>query len=223
MARRKALVEKRPLRRRGPVYSPRQKFLVVCEGKVTEPEYLQHVKNALRHHLLTIHVPNERGDPLEVVEIAVRLVKDAERAARRERDNNIRYDKAWCVVDVDEHARLSAAIKLAAENGISMAISNPCFEIWPYLHLAEQNSHISSHAIQKKLHSLLGGDPKKPDCNKIAGKYSQARERAIRLSSYHEMAGKSPAENPSTAVWKLIDELLATGVLPGTSADIHRL
>ncbi len=46
-------------------------------------------------------------------------------------------DELWIVIDVDRwgDANLSSVAKLCQQKGYSLAISNPCFELWLLLHL----------------------------------------------------------------------------------------
>ncbi|MGH3859172.1 MAG: RloB family protein [Actinokineospora sp.] len=125
MAGRKPLAAYRVAARRSPRFAPRARFLVVCEGTATEPLYFQYVRNALRDQLLTIEVPIENGDPVQLVEIAARRKKEAHRKARAFRDDNEKFDQVWCVVDVDEHRRLPDAIRLAEREEISFGDQQP--------------------------------------------------------------------------------------------------
>jgi hypothetical protein len=112
--RRDKLLRRRPQRR------PRRRFLLFCEGRVTEPEYFRDWKRFLRSPLIEIEISTQRGDPLRLVERAVVEKQAADAAARREGDDNQRFDEVWCVFDVDNHERLSDARRKAKENGISL-------------------------------------------------------------------------------------------------------
>ena len=61
------------LRRRGPRREPLPRFLVVCEGEVTEKEYVSHLRHTERIPIsLTVEAG---GTPKTLVETAVRLMK----------------------------------------------------------------------------------------------------------------------------------------------------
>jgi hypothetical protein len=55
-------------------------------------------------------------------------------------------DEVWCVFDVDEHPKLAEARDQANANGIQLAVSNPCFELWLLLHFQEHRAHAGGHA-----------------------------------------------------------------------------
>ena len=65
------------------------------------------------------------------------MKREAERVAKRQRDSYLAFDEVWCVHDVDDHPRLDEARIMARDNDISLAVSNPCFELWLLLHFRE--------------------------------------------------------------------------------------
>src|ERR1017187_5338334 len=83
------------LRRRRSFRKPLDRFLIVCEGQVTEPEYFQDLRRAERGIVDLEIVP--AGVPKAVVERAVELAREARREARRSQDENLSYDHVWCV------------------------------------------------------------------------------------------------------------------------------
>ncbi len=208
MSRRKALSPERSLARRGPTREPRARFLILCEGKVTEPEYFRYVKEKLRDHLLVIEISKEHGHPLQLVEAAVARTQSALRAAREDRDDNLKYDEVWCVMDVDTHPQLPQAKTLAARHGIHLAISNPCFELWPLLHFIDKRAYITVQAVQNELRRHMPGYEKLLDCSLLHRQFQVARSRAVSVHTQHERDGKPKESNPSTNVWQLIDSLL---------------
>ncbi len=195
------------LQRRRGSREVRQRFLLLCEGIVTEREYFEHLRKELRGTLVTIEISREQGDPLRLVKEASRMLRDSSRQARRSRDDYMRYDSVWCVCDVDDHARLEEAVRLAARQGVSMAISNPCFEIWPALHFDPCTRHVTSDDLKAIIRRHLPGYEKSLDCQKLVGRQEEAVRRAIALENQHARNGKPTGSNPSTGVWKLVQTL----------------
>ena len=68
--------------------------------------------------------------------------------ARKEADDNLRFDFVWCVFDSDDHPGIPAAKQQARDNGINLAISNPCFEIWILLHFQDHRSHVQRQTLR---------------------------------------------------------------------------
>jgi hypothetical protein len=182
--------------------------LLFCEGQVTEPEYFSGWRRFLRNRLIQIEISTERGDPLRLVQNAVSAKVAAERLAKRERDENLLYDEVWCVLDVDNHERLTKARELANKQGIYLAVSEPCFELWGLLHYQEQRAYIECSAVSDALKHHLPHYAKQLDFDAIRSDYPTARQRAIALDEQHARSGGTP--NPSTNVWQLVDGLLAS-------------
>lgn len=218
---RRELSRSRSLVRRGPSREPRARFLLLCEGRVTEPGYFNFIKSCLRDSLLTIEISKERGDPLRLVKAADALRSAAEQRARKIKDDNLRYDEVWCVFDVDEHSRLDEAMALADRLDIRIAVSNPCFELWPLLHFVDQRAHVSGTSLRNMLQSHMPGYDKSLPCERLRGKYSAALGRAQTLREQHIRNGRSPMWNPNTDVWVLVEALLAAARKSGVRTRLN--
>jgi hypothetical protein len=188
--------------------SPRSRFLICCEGSVTEPGYFKFIRSELRDALIEIKIVKNVGDPLQLVDHVVGCRADAVREARRARDDNLLFEQVWCVVDVDTHERLPLARERSRDAGIGLAVPNPCFEIWPLLHFVDQRRSCDPQQAQQLLTREIPGYRKDLDCTGLRGKYDLARGRATRLQGVHEATGASCSANPSTEVWKVVDALL---------------
>ena len=200
----------RDLRRRGPTRDPLPLILVVCEGKVTEPEYVEAFRIAQGANTVRVHVESPGGDPKALVERAIELRTEAEREARRARDLNLRYDEVWCVFDVDEHQRLDEARGEAARGKIHLAVSNPCFELWLLLHFADQTAHLSGKQARDRLRKHMPGYDKRVRFDDVSAGYTDAVRRAQVLEVRHEASG-SPGANPSTGVHQLTERIREFG------------
>lgn len=194
------------LRRRPPVRIPKRRFLLVCEGAVTEPCYFNELRHLYRSLIDLDIVPG--GTPKTVVERAVDIKKESERAAKREKDDNLRYDKIWCVFDVDEHPFLPEAQQQAKDNRIAVAISNPCFELWALLHFQDQHAHINRHDVQRLCRQHIPRYEKKLPVPALLPRYAEAVRRASELDNWHENRGTIRG-NPSTGVHRLSEEIRA--------------
>lgn len=143
---------------------------------------------------------------MTVVEIAARLRVDAEKEARRQRDENLRYDEVWGVIDVDEHPKLEQARKLAENHAIALAVSNPCFELWALLHFQDQRAHIDGRKTRTALRRHLPGYDKHLDFPRVHKGYHDAVRRATALACHAESLDQ-PGRNPSTAVYRLTESI----------------
>lgn len=197
-----------PRRRRSS--EPRRKeILVFAEGEVTEEDYLVFYKRRYRHQVL-IKIDEFRGTPLALVEKAKEVKIRAEREERRGRGRA--HDEFWCTFDVDEHPNLSQAIEMAEANGISLAISSPCLELWFLLHFKDQTAHIDRHRAQSEVRTALGTSGKgltNPALELLAENVDIATERARKLEIKHRDDGTPAPGNPSSGMWRLINSIVA--------------
>jgi hypothetical protein len=139
-----------PSRCRVAVREPRKTLLVFCEGARTEPEYLEALRRqpaVQRTAAVDIRIDLDYAGfkPLGLVRKAI-VAHD--RATREQRE----IDEFWCLFDVEwpeNHPGLKEAARLAAENGILLAVSNPCFELWLALHFADQEAWLDNDGARR--------------------------------------------------------------------------
>lgn len=121
---------------------PKQRFLIVCEGEKTEPNYFRYFR-----------VPKEVIDVKGVGENPSKLVNSAKEYAESED-----YDQVWCVFDRDDWPKqdFNNAIRNAEDQGFKVAYSNEAFELWYVLHFEFLNTGIPRKDYMKKLDKHLG-------------------------------------------------------------------
>ncbi len=209
--------ERRP-GRRAAFRDPRPIMLIVCEGRNTEPQYFEQFAIYHKNSRVRVKIADETGVPFSLVRAAKEYKRDAERAARRERDANLEYDSVWCVFDIDDHPKVHEAREMAAANGIHTAISNPCIELWLILHFRESPGMQHRHAMKKILEIHVPGYDKKVDYKLYAEGYEQAVVRAKRLEAIAEAAG-TPGCNPTSDVYRLTESILQDERTPEPATD----
>ena len=140
-----------------------------------------------------------------------RLVEEARDVKRGERGQSTGASEYWCVFDVEApkpHDRLHEAVQMARDNGISVAISNPCFELWLVLHFADRERWIDNDASRDLRHQLDGSQGKSVDGATYMGLRDQAILRAKRLQILHTTAGRElPQDNPSSGMYRLLESI----------------
>lgn len=144
---------KRPQNTRG--YSSRkvnirevkQRFLIVCEGAKTEPNYFK----KFRVPKTVIDVKGVGENPSRLVQSAIKLKAEAVEADEG-------YDQVWCVFDRDDWPSqdFNNAIHKAESYDLQVAYSNEAFELWYVLHFEFLNTGIPRDDYIKKLTQLLG-------------------------------------------------------------------
>ncbi|MBP8181837.1 MAG: RloB domain-containing protein [Acidimicrobiia bacterium] len=180
---------------------PRQ-FLIVVEGK-RELQYLK----AFQHSGVVLKPEMCGLDPLGMVSKANRLMLKAEKEERRGKGSA--FDEVWCVFDVDEHERFGQAVASARNNGVQLAISNPCFELWLLLHYQDQTAHLTVQAAQNQAAEFVGtGKTLAPAAvGRLVSLYDEANRRAAELAGQHGRHGVESTSNPSSGVGRLVDAI----------------
>jgi hypothetical protein len=197
--------------RREPFLDPRPFVLIVCEGEKTERQYFEEFARHHKNALIKVKVAKETGVPFSLVECARDYKQEIDQQAKNLKDQNIAYDSVWCVFDIDEHPRVPDARCMAAANGIQLAISNPCFELWLILHLRQSPGPQDRHAMQallKTLDSNYNENVKHVDFRRYVSGYEQAVRLAKQLKATAAVAG-TPGHNPTTNVYELTELILS--------------
>jgi hypothetical protein len=124
-------------------------FLIACEGAETEPEYFNELKPIVAGRDAIIRVdlvanPNHKSHPKKVLERLLAAAKNKEIKAG---------DELWLVIDRDEWSStdLDEICKESMKLGYFVALSNPCFELWLFLHLANNRQFADRHQCQREL------------------------------------------------------------------------
>jgi hypothetical protein len=141
--------------------------------------------------------------------VPLTLVK---RAVDRKRCDD-EVDECWCLFDVEwpkNHPNLAQAIELARAHGISLAISNPCFELWLILHLEEQTAFISTADAEQRSRRLDGRSGKRIDMAIYMRHRQTAARRASLLVARHKGNQTNfPKDNPSSTMYELLEAIQA--------------
>jgi hypothetical protein len=206
------------LRRRAPFRDPLPRVLIVCEGTKTEPGYFDDLRRSYRT-VLEIEI-SPGGVPGTLVQRAVEMKKDAVRLAKSQRDDHLRFDEIWCVFDIDDHPNVTAAQQRARDNGIDLAISNPCFELWILLHFQDWRAHIARQVLRGLCRRHLPGYVKDVPADILSPLCELAERRAYELDRWQADQGRQYA-NPSTGVYKLTRLIREYGAPKYQSMD-HR-
>jgi hypothetical protein len=182
----------------------RERFLIVCEGQKTEPNYFREFPIS---GLVDVDVENPGNTPKQLVEYAV------------ERSKQDDYDQVWCVFDKDDcHASdFNGALQQAKSRNVMVAYSNQAFELWYLLHFAYHTNSIPRSDYGGKLSRSLGRPYSKNDPNmyeELLPRQVTAIKNANQLLKQYP-SGNPAAADPSTMVHKLVLEL--NRFLPGQS------
>ena len=188
----------------------RQKFLIVCEGERTEPNYFK----ALTKGIESIHceIRGKGKNTKSLVKEAITL-----------KANND-FDKIWVVFDKDAFTNddFNGAIAEAGRNGIECAWSNAAFELWFLYHFENVTAHLSRDDYQEKLSRAVNKSGKynkkskyqydKTDTENfsIMTSYGSQENAILRAETQSRKFSDNnyANHNPCTMVFKLVKQLI---------------
>lgn len=175
----------------------RQRFLIVCEGEKTEPNYFRSFR--VPKDVAEIDVKGVGENPSKLVNSAKDLKEQED------------YDQVWCVFDRDSWTPedFNNAIRNAENQDFKVAYSNEAFELWYVLHFEFLNTGIPRNDYLQKL-SLLLTQKYQKNSEKIYDELFDKQPTAIRnaINLLNQYDPHIPArDNPSTTVHLLVQEL----------------
>lgn len=201
----------------------RKRFLIVCEGKATEPNYFKCFQELGK---------NTQTATIQIEDLGAVGITVVKKAKKLKEQGNYENDEVWCVFDRDlkqennNQQNFNEAIKLAIEYELNLAISNDAFELWYLLHYEyyESETHRSTYKKMLSAKTRLGEKYEKNSQNmyeKLQDKQSNAIKYAKQLWLNHCNLDKvvDPNNltiqerikihniNPSTTVYQLVDKL----------------
>ena len=190
------------------VREERERFLIVCEGINTEPDYFR----GFRVPGLVVDAVGTGHNTLSLVDEAIRV--KAEREAKARREGKPPYDQVWCVFDRDSFPHFNDAIRHAEAAGFRVAYSNEAFELWYLLHFEDHRSALHRHQYVSKLRDHLGTYDKDRANTRamytcLRDRQAQAVQRAESLLAEYGDAHNPQADNPCTSVHLLVQALRA--------------
>lgn len=192
------------------------RHLIVCEGKETEPRYFEGMKEALgaaNGRKVAVVVRGSGKHTLDLFEYA-------EDYCRYAPDS---FNHVWLVFDKDDFPagdfdlveRKCAAVSSPACKFHALW-SNPCFEIWPLLHLRYTTSPMDASDCQKALDDALRREFGVRYRKNMDGLFSLIESRrqgagtnAVKLIKHHKAIGSNRPSimNPGTKVTDIFEEL----------------
>jgi hypothetical protein len=85
--------------------TPAKRYLIVCEGSKTEPNYFKEMRHHLKLRTATIEICGKEcgSDPVSVYQYAEKIYDE---------EKDVSYDSVYCVIDKDDHKNLNEALAL---------------------------------------------------------------------------------------------------------------
>ena len=212
---------------RGEIYPRKTKsrkekpiVLIVPEGTVTEKAYFMHFNSREKPVKVEIIENTGRGAKTDYAS----LVEKALKYKTKNLLSASKGDSVWIVADGDvdyntpgalekKQKALEKARAAAEANDAVILISNPCFELWYYLHGDYSTAFMKDYqAVKEKLLSFLPDYDKNRDVyDLLYDRTDAAVERAKRLESFHLENGEDKpfklTVNPYTEIYRLVEKI----------------
>ena len=138
-----------PRRRRRAQLSERRTVLLVTNGRVTENDYLQQLRQRTDRSRISVKVKVIDGDPLTVI-----------KELKGPRSDLSEYEEVWIVVDHDgrdRHDFLAKCRRLSSKRTVVHGVvSVPCFEVWLNAHYAPVKNYRNQADAQAHYRELTG-------------------------------------------------------------------
>ncbi len=176
-------------------------YVIATEGARTEKIYFDEFKPPKDASIRIKVLPNtnHKTRPKEVLN---RLTQHAKKTALN------KDDELWLVIDRDswEEAELQEVAKGVSERGFKLALSNPCFELWLYLHMANNKFFNHRDQVVAAVRKNLGKYEKSEyDAAELVKNVDKAIERAKGLDSPRQAPWP---KTQGTHVYLLVEGLL---------------
>lgn len=115
----------------------------------------------------------------------------------------------WLVMDVDKHHRLLEVCMRATLKGYKLAVSNPCFELWLWLHHSDVDERFTNcQDLEIALRKALGSYNKS---NLVIDSFHPYIATAINRAKALPRNSENPIPSfPGTHVYQLMERILAS-------------
>lgn len=216
---------KKKKRKEGSRLAQPERYLIICEGKKTEPYYFEGIKKRIEkkydkriNERIKLKVKGTGRNTLSLLDYAKAIVE-------QERKQSRMYEHIWLVYDLDDFPldnfdNTAYSVGSMNENNNTstkwhVAWSNQCIEIWFLLHFNYYNSDIHRAKYFEKLSEIFKDysvdkyEKNNEDIFEILIKYGNLEDainNAKRLCKENE--GQSPSKmTPATKVYELVERL----------------
>ena len=189
------------------------RFLIVCEGEKTEPNYFKSLINDKYSEVRKEKIRGEGRSTCALVRRTLEIKNELEKTRQ------LRFDRVWVVFDKDDFNDFNEAIKMAEDLNFKSAWTNEAFELWYYLHfqyldtgvtrqdyIVKLETEIRKHAGYE-MYKYKKNDPEIYDILNLLGNEDFAKKSAVRLRKLFSNDNDYKEHKPCTKVDLLVNEL----------------
>ncbi|WP_254173030.1 RloB family protein [Planktothrix pseudagardhii] len=176
-------------------------FIIATEGRDTEKQYFQGMFHDSRIKIEILSTgEDDKSAPKYVLE---RL------DSFKQKYDLTSDDSLWLMFDIDRwgEKNISEICRQARQKQYRLAISNPCFEVWLYLHFNDLDStFIKCKDYEKKLRTHLGSYQKS---NLNLDVYKNHIQEAVqRAKTLHPSPQQDWPPTPGSHVYRVVEIIL---------------
>ena len=186
-------------------------YLIITDTKETEGNYITGLKNTL---------PKSLQGRLIIKVIEDQRTQDLIKVCKEKAASNPQYAKLWIMFDRDEVKDFDDIINNANRQGINVAWSNCCLEVWFEAYFQNMTHCDTSEKCWKQFAKLFkqktgkGYKKANTDIYNLLKEYVD-EEKAIdrarhRHNEFKENVNKASEMNPCSTVYLLVDEIQKT-------------
>lgn len=164
-------------------------IIIATEGTYTEGQYFRGLTSDEKYRNSRVHVEVlERETTLSSPENVMSHLDNFKRTYRLNK-----YDELWMVIDVDKWGdeKLSDIATQCSQKNYSLAVSNPCFEIWLLLHLTGLDIYSDAEIqvlFKNKRTKNKTRTPLEDELIKFVGEYNKSNLNMTHYIPHVEMA-----------------------------------
>jgi RloB-like protein len=183
----------------------RKRILIISEGKKTEPNYFNSLKQQYRLSSVDIK-DTKKNTGKELLVIAIDLFKIS-KAEKNE------YDEIWIVLDRDGYTKHPQVFdRLKHYPKIKIAFSSPCFEYWLLLHFEYTSAPFNdcNDAIKKLSQYLPEYEKGRDNSGLLLPTIDDAISNSKKIVKHHEETSNQNIWefNPFTDLHILVEKLI---------------
>ena len=198
--------KQRGLGRAGRMTRDDRLVVIATEDRFAPKQYFEALELS-RVSVRVFGTEDNRSHASWVVERLREVFEDAKKNNELQPD-----DEFWVLLDTDHWtqpnhvAGFSQAIQEARQAGFRVAVSNPCFELWLLLHVADVSPPLDACAdVESQLRAVLGGYNK---TNVPADKLHPGISRAVERAKKLDVGTNGWPQSTGTQVHELVEALL---------------
>ena len=197
--------KKRPLDRDGGVLRDASLIIIASEDKHAVKQYFQRFRSR-RVRFVILPTEDRRSSPNAVLARLDEYKKEYDIGDG---------DEFWLCIDTDHWvkpnhiANLTGVLRECRQKAYSIAISNPCFELWLLLHFqdaADLPAAVSCEVVTKRLKACCGGY-RKESCGRLPLSNSSVEAAIQRATQMDAIASEDILERPGTHVYRIVEAL----------------